>query len=181
MLPTSDGGAMILGGYYGYFFDFNSWMLKVDSNGNEERFENVNYQTCNDCENVLYDIELAPDGGYITAGYFINWAEDSSGSTWLRKVDACCDLEWQGCSPLNVPEWQGPALRGLSQPKRGAVYLRNFYPNQSKLLRGVRPFRAACSARKFQCCRQCLSNRIECSFRILYLAGNYRRWKDGSI
>ena len=62
MLPTSDGGAMILGGYYGYFIDFNSWMLKVDSNGNEEKFKNVNYQTCNDCENVLYDIELAPDG-----------------------------------------------------------------------------------------------------------------------
>ncbi len=119
MLPTSDGGALILGGYYGYFFDFNSWMLKVDSNGNEEWFDEYTYQTCNDCENLLYDIELAPDGGCIAAGYFINWAEDPRSSTWLLKVDACGDLEWQGCSPLNVPERKAQRFAVYPNPSAG--------------------------------------------------------------
>ncbi len=103
-VPTSDGGAIFVGSNGVFYYDYDAWLQKVDSDGSEEWFKNVNYQTCNDCENILYDIELTADGGYIAAGYFINNAVDPRYSTWLVKVDACGDLEWQGCLPLNVPE-----------------------------------------------------------------------------
>jgi hypothetical protein len=37
----------------GFYYNYGAWLLKVDSDGNQEWFKNVNYQTCNDCENVL--------------------------------------------------------------------------------------------------------------------------------
>jgi hypothetical protein len=118
-LPTPDGGIIFVGTNPGYFYNYDAWLQKVDSDGNEEWFKNVNYQTCNDCENILYDIELAPDGGYIAAGYFINWDVDPRSSTWLLKVDACGDLEWQGCSPLNVPERKGQSFAIYPNPSTG--------------------------------------------------------------
>jgi hypothetical protein len=118
-LPTPDGGIIFVGTNPGYFYNYDAWLQKVDSDGNEEWFKNVNYQTCNDCENILYDIELAPDGGYIAAGYFINWEVDPRSSTWLLKVDACGDLEWQGCSPLNVPERKGQSFSIYPNPSTG--------------------------------------------------------------
>jgi hypothetical protein len=118
-LPTSDGGAIFVGSNPGYSSGRVSWLQKVDSNGNEEWFKPLNYDNCNNCENLLYDIELAPDGGYIAAGYFINWDVDPRSSTWLVKVDACGDLEWQGCSPLNVPERKGQSFSIYPNPSTG--------------------------------------------------------------
>jgi len=123
VLPTPDGGAIFVGTNLGNYFDSDAWLMKINSDGNEEWFKNVNYQTCNDCENVLYDIELAPDGGYIAAGYFINNAVDPRSSSWLVKVDACGDLEWQGCQPLSVPERYAQSFAVYPNPSAGRFTL----------------------------------------------------------
>ena len=103
-IATSDGGAVILGTRQGEYFDYYSWILKIDSSGNQEWFHEYTFQTCDNCTNILYDIELAPDGGYIAAGQFANYDIDPRNATWLLKIDACGDLEWQGCAPVGVME-----------------------------------------------------------------------------
>ena len=99
---TSDGGAIILGHRAGWFYDSYAWMMKVDADGVQEWFHEYTYETCDDCDNVLYDIELAPDGGYIAAGKFHNSDIDPRNSPWLLKVDACGDVEWQDCPISSV-------------------------------------------------------------------------------
>ena len=53
--------------------------------------------------NYLYDIEVTPDGGFVcageTTGQNINTHPQSS---WLLKLDACGDVEWQGCDTTTV-------------------------------------------------------------------------------
>ena len=99
---TPDGGLVILGGRAGWFYDNYAWMMKVDADGNQEWFKEYTYESCDDCDNVLYDIELAPDGGYIAAGKFHNSDIDPRNSPWLLKVDACGDVEWQDCPISSV-------------------------------------------------------------------------------
>jgi hypothetical protein len=117
--PTSDGGAVVSGGRYGWFFDTYSWLMKIDAEGNEEWYREYTYETCDDCTNIFGDIESTPDGGYIMAGHFVNYAVDPRTSTWLVKVDACGDLEWQGCEPLSVPERRGQSFTVYPNPSRG--------------------------------------------------------------
>ncbi len=105
---TPDGGTILVGIYMGYYFDRIAWMLKLDSDLNQEWYQEYTYQTCNNCENTLYDVELAPDGGYIAAGSFVNYDVDPRQATWLLKVDACGDVEWQGCEPV---EWRKKSQR----------------------------------------------------------------------
>jgi hypothetical protein len=53
--------------------------------------------------NYLYDIEVTPNGGFVcageTTGQNINTHPQSS---WLLKLDACGDVEWQGCDTTTV-------------------------------------------------------------------------------
>src|SRR5690606_7998075 len=65
MIATPDGGVIMIGGRSGLNFDIYSWMMKLDADGNEEWFQEYTYQNCETCANILQDIELAPDGGYI--------------------------------------------------------------------------------------------------------------------
>jgi len=53
------------------------------------------------------------------AGHFVNYAVDPRTSTWLVKVDACGDLEWQGCEPLSVPERRSQSFTVYPNPSRG--------------------------------------------------------------
>lgn len=66
----------------------------------------LTYDPCVTCTNQLYDIEQAPDGGYVMVGKFDDAATDPYDKTWLVKVDACGDLEWQGCEPVGIDEWE---------------------------------------------------------------------------
>ena len=119
LLATPDGGVILLGGYFGWYFDKTAWMLKLDSNLNQEWYQEYSYETCNDCENLLYDIELAPDGGYVAAGSFRNSAVDPRTSTWLLKVDACGDVEWQGCTPVGIEEKEPRVFSVYPNPSVG--------------------------------------------------------------
>ena len=118
VLATSDGGIIMIGFYLGNF-DYTSWILKLDSDLNEEWYREYTYQTCDNCTNLLYDIELAPDGGYIAAGYFANWDIDPRNATWLLKIDACGDLEWQGCAPVGVMEQEPNQFSVYPNPGSG--------------------------------------------------------------
>lgn len=119
LLSTPDGGVILLGGNSGYYYDYTSWMLKLDSNLNQEWFYEYTYETCDNCENILYDIELAPDGGYIAAGSFANYDIDPRNDTWLLKVDACGDVEWQGCAPVGVEEKAPKVFSVYPNPSAG--------------------------------------------------------------
>ena len=119
MVATPDGGVIILGGRYGFAFDAYSWMMKLDAEGNEEWFQEYTYQNCETCFNVLYDIEIAPDGGYIAAGSFTDYDYGIRNTTWLLKVDACGDVEWQGCAPVGVREKEPKAFSVYPNPSAG--------------------------------------------------------------
>ena len=119
LLATGDGGVIIVGAHAGYYFDYTSWVLKLDSDLNQEWFHEYTYQTCDNCSNILYDIELAPDGGYIAAGQFANYDIDPRNATWLLKIDACGDLEWQGCEAVGVAEQEAKAFSVYPNPNSG--------------------------------------------------------------
>ncbi len=102
---TADNGCVIMGYYNGTADEFpeKSWIVKVDSLGNQEWakvYEHLDpYHDVSD--HVLYDLELAEDGGYMCAG--LHWEYDGSDfhqKLWLLKLDACGDEEWQGCEPI---------------------------------------------------------------------------------
>lgn len=119
MVPSSDGGALILGTRQGSYFDYYSWMMKIDAEGNEEWFHEYTYQDCDNCFNLLYDLEKAPDGGYIAAGQFANYDIDPRNATWLLKVDACGDVEWQGCEIVGVEEKEAQSFSVYPNPNTG--------------------------------------------------------------
>ena len=119
MIATPDGGAAILGLRFGFNFDIYSWMMKLDADGNEEWFQEYTYHNCETCANILQDIEIAPDGGYIAAGYIADYSIDIRNATWLLKVDACGDVEWQGCAPVGVREKEPKAFSVYPNPSAG--------------------------------------------------------------
>lgn len=123
MEATADGGAIILGRSYAGFYSYYSWFMKVDSEGNQEWYQEYTYETCDDCRNMLYDIELAPDGGYVAAGSFANWSIDLRQATWLLKIDECGDVEWQGCNPLSVNEVEKKLFSVYPNPSVGRLFI----------------------------------------------------------
>ena len=69
-----------------------------------------------------YDMEQTSDGGYVLVGAYRNSA-DFYDRTWLVKVDACGDLEWQGCAPVGIGEFeiQDSRLRVYPNPASNHV------------------------------------------------------------
>jgi hypothetical protein len=103
LIKCPGGGYCILGNSSeDSFSDTYSWIIKTDSLGNEEWFRKYYHMESQPGQfailNSLYDIELGLDGGYICAGYFrdIN-AVDWPTKSWVLKLDACGDVEWEGC------------------------------------------------------------------------------------
>ena len=104
-----------------------SYIMKLDENYEQVWYTELAYQPgCTSCKSQLYDMELAPDGGYTMVGAFSDQATDPYDKTWLVKVDACGDLEWQGCAPVGLGEleirdlklevWPNPYPAGSSAP-----------------------------------------------------------------
>ena len=131
MEPTDDGGAILLGGYWGMFYDHYAFLMKIDSEGNEEWFREYTYQTCDQCYNVLYDVEVAPDGGYIMAGKFNHVEDDPRNRTWLLKVDACGNEQWQDCSLVGINDLGAPRkhVTVYPNPTRGRLNLESPAPH----------------------------------------------------
>jgi hypothetical protein len=82
-----------------------SFVMKLTEEYQVDWYTELSYEVCSGCTNELYDIEQAPDGGYVMVGNF-NSPEDPYDKTGLVKVDACGDLVWQGCDPVGIQEFQ---------------------------------------------------------------------------
>ena len=135
MLATPDGGAVVMGvEYSNVSYLVNAWMMKVDADLNMEWFNKYNYDDCSNCINTIYDFELSPDGGYIMVGKFTNYDIDMRNSTWLLKVDACGEVEWQGCVPMDVGDALNPGERSVVYPNP-AVGQINIEPPMNKTIK----------------------------------------------
>jgi len=100
-----------------------SYILQVDENFQLDWYTKLSYSQCPSCENILYDMEIAPDGGYVMVGSFRDYDVSFNERTWLVKVDACGDLEWQGCAPVGIGEFkvQDSRLRVYPNPASNHV------------------------------------------------------------
>ncbi len=107
---TSDGG-LLIGGYSdsiisgektenprGILFEFDYWVLKLDSNNNVEWQRTIG----GDLSDRLYTVKTTTDGGYILGGESLSnisaeKTEDCRGDFdyWLVKLDIQGDIEWQ--------------------------------------------------------------------------------------
>ncbi len=133
LITTEDNGLIILGSLWNPGFTYrNGFIIKLTEDATIDWFKEYTWIDCNNCEHVPYDIEPTPDGGYVVAGYFVNYAENPRQRVWIFKVDACGDLEWQGCSPLNVPERKGQSFAVYPNPSTGRFTVET--ANQSRVL-----------------------------------------------
>jgi len=124
-IATPEGGMLILGSTNILESPFvKSYMMKVASDGTEEWFKEYSYSDCSSCKNQLKDIELTEDGGFVCVGSFQNSEIDFfETELWLLKVDACGDVEWQGCEPLGTTERQSVDFNLYPNPSTGKFTL----------------------------------------------------------
>jgi len=121
IIELEDHSLIILGNHHRYIDEIlhkRAFISKLNPSYQVDWYTELAYDPCSSCDNTLYDIEIAPDGGYIMAGKFHDDATDPRDKSWLVKVDACGDLEWQGCAPVGLHEsefasgievWPNPA------------------------------------------------------------------------
>jgi hypothetical protein len=100
-VSTPDGGYAVLG-YRSGETSLPSFVHKINSNFEFEWEQEYNHSE-DYVFNYLYDLEVTPDGGFVcageTTGQNINTHPQSS---WLLKLDACGDVEWNGCDTTTV-------------------------------------------------------------------------------
>ena len=104
ILELDDQSIIILGNHHRYIDETlhkRAFISKLNPEYEVEWYTELAYVPCSTCDNTLYDFEIAPDGGYIMVGKFHDDATDPRDKSWLVKVDACGDLEWQGCEEPN--------------------------------------------------------------------------------
>ena len=98
-----------------------SFLVKFNEEFQSDWYTELSYEICSGCTNELYDIEQAPDGGYVMVGKF-NSPEDPYDKTWLVKVDACGDMEWQGCEPVGIEEIvKTPSIKIFPNPASSLI------------------------------------------------------------
>ncbi len=120
ILPSQDGGMVIMGG------DFNvdqiKWLLKIDTLGNMEWHKHYYYGMGGDYFNTGFDLEQCSDGGYLMVGKYSDWnLPGTLPRSWMIKIDACGDVEWNGCLPVGIGDIE-------IQPKLAFV----LYPNPAQ-------------------------------------------------
>ncbi len=103
--PDHDGGYIATGKRDNFFHPGSwwnefGWLLKIDENGDSVWYREYQYHTgTGDDFNKLYDLCLAPDGGYVMVGKTDTW--DSPDFAWVIKVDSFgCDTP--GCNSVGI-------------------------------------------------------------------------------
>lgn len=87
---TEDGGYILAGGTSSFGADFsNAWLIKTDSEGNEE----WNRTFGGNSSGYAFFVNKSSDGGYIIAGYN-NSSDSYSYDAWLIKADSKGNEEW---------------------------------------------------------------------------------------
>jgi|JI6StandDraft_1071083.scaffolds.fasta_scaffold00226_33 hypothetical protein len=119
---TPDGGYVLLGyGFDGATMGF-AYMLKADSNGNEEWF-NTYVPTFGYSSPNAYDLEITSDGGLAFVGNF----HESFGNynkSWVVKTDACGDAVFNGC-PLGIEQTQQYAFSVYPNPSSELIQIKS--------------------------------------------------------
>jgi hypothetical protein len=119
---TPDGGLIFKGGGYGDNYEYYTSLLKVDGSGNQEWYKEYVFEDCDYCRNLTWDYEIAPDGGYILVGEFTDYSQSLSGPSWMLKVDACGDVEFDGCEYVGIEEnYHANNLMVYPNPTRSTV------------------------------------------------------------
>ena len=94
ILPTSDGGYIVLGDTESYGAGGSDlWLLKIDSNGNR-LWDKTFGEEGND---YSHSIEKTSDGGYIISGDTValnDRGREIGGTPWLIKTDSNGNKEW---------------------------------------------------------------------------------------
>ena len=106
MVQVSDGYA--LAGTYRQLDNNNTrkaWIMKIDDDFQQEWYTELSYDDAPGNAHYPYDMEQTSDEGYVVVGAYRNSA-DFYDRTWLVKVDACGDMEWQGCEPVGIGEFE---------------------------------------------------------------------------
>ena len=109
--PDHDGGYIATGKRDNYFhpgswWNEYGWLLKIDENADSIWYREYQFHTgTGDDFNKLYDLCLAPDGGYVMVGKTDTW--DSPDFAWVIKVDSFgCDTP--GCNSVGIIEPKMP-------------------------------------------------------------------------
>ncbi len=87
------GGGYIVGGQTVSYSkgDFDSWLVKIDENGNEE-WNNTYGDVKAD---YLFNVEPTSDGGYIFTGWTWSWWSEGGSDIWLVKTNSNGVKSWQ--------------------------------------------------------------------------------------
>jgi hypothetical protein len=103
---TNDGGYLISfiqfandGNYPGS----SSSILKVNEDREQEWFKTFSYSNDGGDVSSLLSIEEAFDGGVISSGY-VDLSGQSPSKQWVLKLDACGDVEYNGCDFVSALE-----------------------------------------------------------------------------
>lgn len=97
-------------------FDF-SYLAKTNSEGELQWQRRYTYSSDSTMfygdQNFLFDVELAPDGGYVACGYLNDFGISPESNAWVIKVDEFGCLE-PGCQNVDVNEIRLDMVDALS-------------------------------------------------------------------
>jgi hypothetical protein len=132
ILPTSDGGALVLMTCgYSENVIMRPMALKVNANMEQEWFEAYFPQAGSNFMSLLANA-VEWRGGYLAAG-FMQVEGENDASAWLASIDACGKMEDLGCFPqdtVGVAETLKPSLKMWPQPASDILHLSTDSPVQ---------------------------------------------------
>jgi hypothetical protein len=103
IIGTEDNGVIMMGST-GIYAE-NAWLCKIDSMGEMEWFNYYSLDISQTQETYdPRDIKQTSDGGFVVVGNYSSWNEDNYRKSWAMKIDACGDVEWQGCDYVGIQE-----------------------------------------------------------------------------
>lgn len=132
--PTSDGGLVILSkGFEGEdSMNYGMRISKLDENGTEEwtyYYNPPDLYASIDVTEVLFDIDVTSDGGYIAAGYSFGPLPDYSDTfqfPWVLKIDACGNQIVTDCDENGIFETNWNASTQIyPNPAQDRIFIRS--------------------------------------------------------